>query len=189
MMRTHWSGEGLDTIERALRGVSSARGRRALRRAVNHTGDKARTAVKRSLAKQVGLPAGRVIAKGRVRSFRASYQNMDYAITSRAGFLSLKEFRPRQLKRGTVARPWGRRELFDHAFMGARPGEPAPSLRGHVFARRGAGRLPIRKLWGPAIPREMVRGDTAATFQATVSALLPARVEHELRAIARGVVS
>ncbi|MGB8854034.1 MAG: hypothetical protein WCC69_10760, partial [Pirellulales bacterium] len=37
--------------------------------------------------------------------------------------------------------------------------------------------LPIHKLWGPAIPREMVKGETERVFYDSVDALFPAAVE------------
>jgi hypothetical protein len=50
------------------------------------------------------------------------------------------------------------------------------------------GRLPILKLWGPAIPREMVKGQSKEAFENTVRAELPARIEHEINAIVTGSV-
>ena len=75
--------------------------------------------------------------------------------------MSLKEFGARQTAKGVSAAPWGKRRVFPHAFI-------APTLGGHVFIREGRSRLPIRKLWGPAIPREMVKDQSKEAFERTV---------------------
>jgi hypothetical protein len=66
---------------------------------------------------------------------------------------------------------WNVRRRFDGAFPG--PG-------GHAFKRTTAKRFPIEKLWGPSIPKEMVKGATQAAFYQVVQASLPERLAHEL---------
>jgi hypothetical protein len=154
----------------------------AIRRAVNWTGDKARTRVVRTLAKQTGAKYAAV--RRAIKTRRANYGRMDYVITSFGGFISLKEFGPRQRLDGVSAAPWGRRIVFKHAFISA-------AMGGHVFVRELSGdkrvpRLPIKKLWGPAIPREMLKGETEKTFVALVDAELQPRVEHELLVLIHG---
>jgi hypothetical protein len=62
-------------------------------------------------------------------------------------------------------------------------------MGGNVFWREGKARLPIKKIAGPNVPKELVKDETAAAFDATVRANLQRRVEHEVRAITNGVVS
>lgn len=154
----------------------------AIRRAVNWTGDKARTRVTRTLVKQTGAKYAAVRRALKIK--RANYGAMEYRITAFGGFISLKEFSPRQRRDGVSAAPWGRRIVFKHAFISA-------AMGGHVFIRELSGdkrvpRLPIKKLWGPAIPREMLKGDTEKAFVTLVDAELQPRVEHELLAILQG---
>jgi hypothetical protein len=151
--------------------------RSALRRAINHTGDKARTQVGRALVKQTGLKYGRV--REELRTINATVGSLSYIIRARGGYVSLKEFAARQTQKGVSAAPWGKRRVFPHTFIVA-------SLGGHVFERKGPARYPIRKLWGPAIPAEMVKDQTKEAFEATVAADLPARVDHEISAILSG---
>ncbi len=71
-----------------------------------------------------------------------------------------------------------------HAFIGT-------TLGGHVFVREvhggsRVGRLPIRELFGPAIPRELLKDDVKATFESTVAAELPIAAERELGALLSG---
>lgn len=145
----------------------------ALRRAINHTGDKARTQVARALVKQTGLRYGRV--RQVMKAHRAGAM-LVYRIVARDGWTSLKEFGARQTLAGVSAAPWRKRRVFPHTFI-------VQSLGGHVFERTGSARYPIKKLWGPAVPVEMVKDQTKETFDTFVDAELPARLEYEIRAI------
>jgi hypothetical protein len=151
----------------------------ALSRAINHTGDKARTLVMRTVAKQTGLKYAKV--KETVRTFRASVSRLLYRIVSKGGYTSLKEFGARQTRKGVSAAPWNVRRVFPHTFI-------VPSLGGHVFERTGSARHPIRKLWGPAVPAELVKDQSRAAFETLVDAELPARVGVEVDAILGGSV-
>lgn len=149
----------------------------ALGRAINHTGDKARTQVGRALVKQTGIKYGKV--REALKTYRAGARGLVYRIVARGGYVSLKEFGARQTRKGVSAAPWGKRRVFPHTFI-------VPSLGGHVFERTGSGRYPIRKLWGPAIPAEMVKDQSKAAFERTVAAELPARIDYEINAILAG---
>lgn len=183
-----WSGTGIERMEAAMEKLAGPRRVAAARRALNHTGDKVFTAVRREVSKQVGLPQKTIVARGRLKPFRATGGNLTHIIRSSGRALSLSHFKPRQLAAGTKASPWGRRQMFKHAFMGPRPGVIAPRLGGHVWVRKGSSRMPIKFLYGPSIPKELVRDESAAAF-ARVSAELPARVEHEVKVITDGVLS
>ena len=88
------------SIERlALRLVGTGKTVRvALARAVNHTGDKARTQVVRALVKQTGAKYG-VIRKA-LKTKRANAATITFQIIGRGGFMSLKEFGARQTSKG-----------------------------------------------------------------------------------------
>ena len=87
--------------------------------------------------------------------------------------IALAEFHARQTRRGVSAAPWGLRRVFPHTFI-------VEKLGGQVFRREGGARLPIRKLWGPSLPIELVRGASPAAFEKAAAADLPQRVAHEL---------
>jgi len=98
--------------------------------------------------------------------------------------LPLSEFSARQRKDGVSAAPWGTRRVFKQAFI-------ATSLSGHVFVREThgglrVGRLPIRELFGPAIPRELLKDAVKVAFETTVAAELPIAAERELGALLSG---
>ena len=171
----------------ALDRLGEKRARLVLARTLNHQGAKAFTAVKRALRSQTSIPSA-VIARS-MRARRAAGQGgsaLEYVITGRGSELSLKLFQPRQDDVGTTALVWGRRQTYVVAFMGPYPGAIAPRLNGHVFHREGPDRIPIGRSWGPSVPKEMVEGQTAETFDASAAGIA-ARAAHEIaRELAKG---
>jgi hypothetical protein len=150
----------------------------AIRRALNWTGERAATQVTRTLAKQTGTKYGTV--KAALVRIPAGFARLTYTIRAAGGFLSLKEFSPRQTAKGVSAAPWGKRHVFPHAFI-------LSKLGGHVFVRTSSKRFPLKKLWGPALPAEMVKSASKQVFEDTVARVLPARVDHELSALITGI--
>jgi hypothetical protein len=123
------------------------------------------------VATQAGVKVGKVgavLSSRTVLGAGGAIVRGQYEIICRDVTLSLKEFSPRKASLGIIANPWGKKRLFPHAFFG--PG-------GHVFERtpskpqrRGPrpihSGLPIRKLFGPALPKEMVKDEAERTFYA-----------------------
>lgn len=70
-------------------------------RALNRTGDMAKTQVVRALAKQTGLPQ-KTIRKV-LRAKRASWQDLEYRLSASGGDVSLKYFKARETRRGVTA--------------------------------------------------------------------------------------
>lgn len=156
-----------------LAALSEGRARMVMARALNHTGNKARTAVRRGLVKQTSAPRAAVVAG--VTSQGAATRGLGaiaYTISAKAKPLPLRLFRPRQDGTGVKARVWGRQKQYSSAFI-------VQSLAGNVFRRRGASRLPIRVLFGPSLATELVKDESRAAFL-RVSRDLPQRVDHEL---------
>lgn len=153
-----------------------------LSRAINHTGNKARTQMIRSLTAQTGLKRKTIVKALKKRS--ASPASPVYVISSKGGDISLKYFWARETSKGVTAAPWGKRKLYPSTFIkGGRFPERVdlPKLNGHVFKRRGKNRLPIAKQKsGVFIPTEMVTGATLEAFNRTVASELPKRIAHEL---------
>jgi hypothetical protein len=133
--------------------------------------------VTRALAKQTGVKYGAV--KKALLVQRANYDRGVFRITAKGGYISLKEFGARQTKAGVSAMVWGKRRVFPHSFI-------SQKLGGHVFVRMGKDRKPIRKMWGPALPNELIKDETAAVFLSTVQAELPRRVAYEVSALLNG---
>ena len=153
----------------------------AIARAINHTGDKAKTQMIRALVPQTGLKRGVIVRALKVSKASAGGA---YVIRSRGGDISLKYFGARETRAGVSAAPHGQRQVFAGTFIkgGRFPNRVAiGKLNGHVFRRTGKGRLPIAKQKsGVYIPQEMVSGASAEAFRTAVTADLPARLQHEL---------
>lgn len=148
---------------------------RIRRAAVNRAGDMAYTRVVATLASETGA-ANREVRK-EVSKHRAVNHDAIYRIVARGGYWPLKRFRPKQGKAGVSASPWNVKRVFKGTFFGP---------NAHVYRRTSKKRFPIEKLWGPAIPKEMVRGRTAEVANEVVADELPKRLIHETdRAIAR----
>lgn len=158
-----------------------------IRRGVNRAGAKALTQMRRALVGQTGLKYGVFVRA--LRPTRANFGSMSYAIKSRGGNVSLKFFKPREIRGGVVARPWNAATTYPGGFTrGGRPGRRvALRLGGHVFRRRGAARLPITKVKsGLFIPDEMISGASLGAFNAAVDQNLADDVLRELLAILSG---
>lgn len=164
----------------------------ALARAINHTGDKARTQMTRELTNQTGLKRATIVRA--LKESKASAGSLTYAITSRGGNVSLKYFGARETRPGVSAAPWGRRRVYFGSFMKAGwwPKRVTKgNWHGQVFRRAGgktgSGVDRFEKVKsGLFIPREMVTGATKAAFEQSVAANLPARLSHELGRVLGG---
>lgn len=161
----------LERISAAFRDLSQNSKAFVVTRAVNRVGDQVYTRVVRDVAKQTGAKQRRVRAVVEKKKAWASSGSV-YRIVARDGFMPLKDFDARQVKKGVSAAPWGKRRIFRGTFMVA-------GLGGNVFRRLGHRRTPIKKLWGPAIPKEMVRGETAKNAMSLIATKLPERIIHE----------
>lgn len=184
-----WSDvEGLRQFENAIRKISSQHDfGNAARRAINRTGDMARTQVIRALSKQTGLQ--QKLVRKIVRPQRANYDRYAYRMVATGGEISLKYFKPRETRRGVSAAPFGERKVFAGAFMkgGAFPNRRPLGMGGHVYEREGKERFPVTKLRsGVIVPAEMVQGETAKAFDASVRENLPRRFAHEISRLTGG---
>lgn len=152
----------------------------AMVRAINHTGDKARTAMRRVLVKQTGLKAGTI--NRAVKSTRA-FGGGAYVIRSQGGNVRLMFFKARETRKGVTAAPWGQRRLYAGTFQkgGRFPNRVGLNMGGAVLQRVGKGRTPVKTVKsGLFIPEEMVTGESEAAFYRVVETELPARLAHEL---------
>lgn len=143
-------------FEAAIQRVGDDAATRAFTRALNSEGNKVRTQVRRTLRQQTG--ARSALINRETRSFRASFSNLTYTIEARGDYLGLSYFSPRQFRYGVRARPWGRFQRFEGAFL-------VGSRGNNAFVREGAARFPIKKMFGPAIPKEMVKDETRRAFE------------------------
>lgn len=160
----------------------------AMAAALNSSGRKIATQMRRALVAQTGLKYGVMVRALRTKS--ASAGRPEFRINSRGGNVRLKFFSPRETKAGVVASPRNQRQLYAGAFMkGGRFPNRVPLNRGKaVFVRIGRSRLPIETERADLyIPDEMIRGASKAAFEQGVSRDLQNETVRALQSILAGI--
>ncbi|GJE54564.1 phage tail protein [Methylobacterium thuringiense] len=163
----------------------------ALARAINHTGDKARTKMVRALAGQTGLKIS--TTRKALRITKAGAGGLAYVIQSKGGNIRLKYFGARETRAGVSAAPWNKRTIYPHTFMKAGwwPKRVTKSnWNGQVFERAGSKTASMDRFHvvrsGLFIPDEMVTGASAEAFYGSVDTDLASRLAHELLQVIGG---
>jgi hypothetical protein len=129
----------------------------AMRDALNREGDNGRTQIKRALVKATGIKYG-LINRG-FSTNRANRNTLTYAMTQKGEETNLNLFGATQRKKGVSARPWNVRRIFPGTFLVGRYGNK-------VFNRKGAGRFPLKQVYGPNLAREIVKDEPKRHFEA-----------------------
>jgi hypothetical protein len=155
----------------------------ALTRTVNRVGQGAGNVAKKRLAKEMGLSQGDTGTYLRIS--KATWGNITWTMNGSGRPISLNRFGAVQRQAGVSARPWGRRRIFRGTFISPELGDHVyERIRGKVLMMRGKykGRYrePIRKLWGPSIPKVMAEEAVVTAFRDSVKSDMPARLEHEI---------
>lgn len=175
--------------------IGEGRARKAMVRAVNRTVDMVFTRVVRSLVKQTSAPRKMVVASLKKRKASHHGGAVEGAVVARGGRLSLKYFKPVEVRSGTEVTVMGGKEYIEGAFFKsgwAKKGRGSGNaglgnltnrrvvLGGHVYKRTSKDRTPIEKQFGPSIPAQMVDGATAEVFRKEGAEILQRRVSHEM---------
>ncbi|MFN4140270.1 hypothetical protein [Aestuariivirga sp.] len=143
-------------FEVACHRVGEGEARRAFSMALNKEGRKSFTQLRRSLVQQSSIPRGAVNAATR---FQSSTRGTMATVTSGTGrHLPLSFFGSKQFSYGVRAKIWGRAQTFRSAFVVKR-------YDNGVFKRTSKARFPIEQLWGPSVPKEMLRAQAYAAWQ------------------------
>lgn len=133
---------------------------RALYNAINKLGDKLLTAVRRDLVQTTGAKYGRVMKA--VKSDRAHPNRLWYRIKASDQAMKVSDFAA-SLKPGTKdpsARPWNHSRRFKGAFV-IRFKSGGTEIVKRIGRHNKDGK--IKTLWGPIIPREMIRPGNPST--------------------------
>lgn len=151
--------------------------RRAIVRGLNKTAANVRTSASTAIRQRRALSAKVVRDAMAVR--KATNQNLVSSLVVTGRPIPLKDYKANQTKRGvTVAVTPGKRSLVSH--RGNR-GFIIDKIGGHVFARQGKGRLPVKKLFGPSLPSTFVQEQVKAAWTATAREAMPKRLAEEVR--------
>ncbi len=183
MLGMYWSDvTGIRELDRAMSKLSGRKIRLIGKWSLNRAGSSGREATRLALGKRTGLPA-RTIRRF-LMPVRATTTRLEYRLKGKGGDISLKYFKAKETRAGVKAYPFGQKAIFSGTFIkgGKFPSRVVLNMNGHVFARSGSGRLPIKKQKsGVVLPREMVKGESAKAWQTTVAKVLPMRVIHEVK--------
>ena len=152
-------------FQAAVQRVGEGAATTAFARALNKEGDKIRTKVRRALRHQTGIKAG--VIRSQTKTIPATKARLSYKIVATGDHMSLAHFGAKQFSYGVRARPWGRSQQFKSAFI-------VDQLKGEVFIRKSKVRLPIRRLYGPSTPKELIKGASLRTFEGSCPAVLDA---------------
>lgn len=155
---------------------------KALARAVNRVTKTVEGRVVRAIAKQSSIKTSTIRRALQTQQVKpGSSQALEGKIIATGRPIPLDEFGAKQFSFGVRARVWGRVQRFPGTFIFAgtyRSGKPVGN--GHVFHRVSKASLPIEEMFGPSVPEEMIRDESARTFMSTVQTMLPVRVAHEI---------
>lgn len=164
----------LTALEREVLPKSSAR-------ALNRTATTARKEAVKDVRIAMGIKASPV--RGAMLIIRATAKKLVAIIKVSGAPLSLRHFGARQVRKGVSHKAYGRRQIAKGAFM-ALPGtnrKGTSSTIPQAFTRKRGTRLPIKKLWGPSIPKTMADDAILNKLHALINRVYPERLERELK--------
>jgi len=163
----------------AIKNIESLNGRsrRAIVRALNKTAANVRTSASSAIRRRRALSAKVVREALAIRKAKPDRLVSSLVATGRP--IPLRDYKARATQKGVTAQVSpGKRKLISHrgnrAFI-------VQKIGGHVFAREGKARLPIKKLFGPSLPSTFVQAEVRAAWTATAREALPKRLAEEVR--------
>ncbi len=145
-------------VQRAQRKLFHVRDKavnQAAARALNRTIKQVKTSAVRELKDEIGKATGLTSAglKKSIKEHKANRRRLTARLVPSGRAIPLIRFGARQVKQGVTAAAWGKRKAYKGAFI-----TKMKSGRKGVFARTSKKRLPIKELYGPALPKEFSKG-------------------------------
>ena len=172
----------LDSAERLLADIPGAI-EKAASLAFNRAVMQGRTAATREATAKYTAKAKTIRPTFKMK--KASKNRLDAALISAGDAIPLKEF---SVKPSTDTTGKNRKQLsvsvrkdtgskaFNRAFISAKKG-------GNVFEREGKSRLPIKKLYGPAVPSMLGNAEVSEEVQDFMAEVAAKRLDHEVKRI------
>lgn len=187
-VRLRENDQVLARFANGLGALGEGRARKVMARALNRAGNPTLTKVRRELVRSTSAPLAvvrsQVVAQRAWGGDESGSGKLKYTIMATGSALPLRFFTRAEFKFGVRAKVWGRFQRFEGAFMrGGRWPDRVDltkgGMRGNVFVRTSAARLPIKTVWGPALPKELVEDRIVDVFD-TANARLGDDISHEL---------
>lgn len=168
-------GDGLRRFTEAVATLGEKKAVKAYTRALNEAGKPSANKAIGSVAKQMGVSRAVVSKRAKILHKGAGAGKLSYDLSVAGGYLLMRDFGPSQSAKGVRAGPWGKRRLFRGAFI------QSTKLHGNVFHRTTNASEPIQNMYGPAVPKEIVKGATGETWQREAADRLEKRTVHHLK--------
>ena len=187
-IRVTQNDQVLTRFANGLGALGERRARKVMARALNRAGNPTLTKVRRALTRSTSAPMKvvrkQVVAQRAWAGDDSGGGKLKYTIRATGSPLPLRFFTRAEFKFGVRAKVWGKFQRFEGAFMrGGRWPERVPltkaGMSGNVFVRTSAARLPIKLVWGPSLPKELVEDRIVEVFDAA-NARLGDDIAHEL---------
>ena len=149
---------------------------KAVPRALNRVAASVRTQAVREVAPRMGVK--QKVVRESMQIKRATRSKPAAVVRGFGRPLELHYFQPRQTKQGVTAKAWGKRKLYRGTFIAwIGDGRGGPSVGGYgryrPMKRRANSRLPIDKLYGPAVPWVMAERAVMRALRKKVRERLP----------------
>jgi len=164
-----------DQLGRADAALDPKRARKAIVAALNQTARTTRTLAARELQKAAGFKVGE--AKRQMRIYKATADRPQAHLVAEGWpMLLLKAGRnARQTRKGVSITAYGRRQTYAGTFLATMPS-------GHrgIYTRKRNTRLPIRELYGPSVPRTLLRHDVQSAVMDGVAETLPKAMTRQI---------
>lgn len=167
----------IEEVKRFATDVQRNRVPLAASRAINKVLGNVRTEASKQIRQERALSASTV--RDALTIKRATKALLIGNVTASGRPIPLKEYQARRTKTGVTVKvsPGGRKLVV---FAGNK-GFLVDKIGGHVFARTGKQRLPIKKLYGPSIPSTFVKDKVIAALDRVANDSWAKRFAEELR--------
>lgn len=177
--------EAMSKLKVALSVYSEEVKQRALYNAINKLGGKLLTAVRRDVVQETGAKYGRVMKA--IKADKAHPRRLFFRIVATDKAMKVSDF-ARSLtpgKKNPSAAPWNKSRRFKGAFV-IRFKSGDTEIVKRIGRHNKSGK--IRTLWGPIIPKEMIRPGNPSTkriMEAIPTGLTPVLMHELEQAVAR----
>lgn len=167
----------LTAVKKSISDLKRKKVPQAAARALNKTIRAVRVEANKQIRQERALPAS--VVRDSLRVSLANKDKLVAAVVASGRPIPLRGYAARETRKGvTVKVSPGGRKLVKHAgnaaFMVAKFG-------GHVYARTGSARLPMKKLYGPSLPATFIKEKVQSAMDKVAGDTWPKRFAEELR--------
>ena len=184
IIKADWRKKQFDEYVKHLK---APRLNQALSVATNQAARQVERQAERLVAKELSIKAKRARQGIYIRPV-STPKTLSATIRGSYSEIPLKAFDARERGSGVTARIWGKRQFYPGAFIfggrGANRGADL-GMGGHVFYRKGKGRLPIGKAKGASIGEAMNKAAIAKAIETHADERLTANVMRQLERYSR----